>query len=267
MVFGGDYPDYAESRGRTRYAVVSGLAAAAFEPVREDALGYFDLATVSPEWARHGQQKVPFELFRIGDRHAVLLWLDENALVFFTIDLDARLLHPGEYAWTRNLVVASGFGLALHGDMQRDIPPFLDLIAVRLTFARVRQHLMREFLPLDQGVPALQSRPRSRPPGLRTAVRAWWTGVWESVRDAEPLRPCPGVRLKASAGSSPCPTSTTPTSPSPSSVRWAKSRHRSSPTSDGRLGRPNRAIPIGSSDAIVPPSGDRTAGMSRRRRR
>jgi hypothetical protein len=43
---------------------------------------------------------------------------------FFTTDLDALLLHPAEQKVTRNLLVASGFGLQLHPDIQRSIPPF-----------------------------------------------------------------------------------------------------------------------------------------------
>jgi hypothetical protein len=44
--------------------------------------------------------------------------------VFFTVDLDARYLHASEYKWTRNMVIASPFGLQLAGGMQRDVPPF-----------------------------------------------------------------------------------------------------------------------------------------------
>ena len=44
--------------------------------------------------------------------------------VFFTTDLDARLLNPDEYDWTRNLIVSSGFGLELAPCLQRHIPPF-----------------------------------------------------------------------------------------------------------------------------------------------
>lgn len=33
--------------------------------------------------------------------------------VFFTTDLDARLAHPGQYEWNRNLIVASAYGLGL----------------------------------------------------------------------------------------------------------------------------------------------------------
>ena len=35
--------------------------------------------------------------------------------VFFTTDLDARLLHPDNIEWTRNMVVASSYGLNLQG--------------------------------------------------------------------------------------------------------------------------------------------------------
>ncbi len=46
--------------------------------------------------------------------------------VFFTTDMDARLTHPDQNAWARNLVVASHYGLALHPGLQRDVPPFRD---------------------------------------------------------------------------------------------------------------------------------------------
>ncbi len=46
--------------------------------------------------------------------------------IFFTTDLDARLLHPSENKWARNLIVASAFGLELDENEQRFIPPFRD---------------------------------------------------------------------------------------------------------------------------------------------
>jgi len=46
--------------------------------------------------------------------------------IFFTTDLDARLLHPSQYDWTRNLIVASHFGLQLHPALQGSIPSFRD---------------------------------------------------------------------------------------------------------------------------------------------
>lgn len=44
--------------------------------------------------------------------------------VFFTTDLDARLLRAEHLEWTRNLVVASGFGFDLAPCLQKGIPPF-----------------------------------------------------------------------------------------------------------------------------------------------
>jgi hypothetical protein len=44
--------------------------------------------------------------------------------VFFTTDLDARLYHPAEAEGTRNLIVASAFGLELAERWQGHIPPF-----------------------------------------------------------------------------------------------------------------------------------------------
>jgi len=50
--------------------------------------------------------------------------------IFFTTDLDARYLHPANIEWTRNLVVASSFGLQLREDrenredLQGEVPPF-----------------------------------------------------------------------------------------------------------------------------------------------
>lgn len=46
--------------------------------------------------------------------------------IFFTTDLDARLWHPGQLKWTRNMIVAASFGLELKGGLQQDIPPFRD---------------------------------------------------------------------------------------------------------------------------------------------
>ncbi|MDJ0839244.1 MAG: hypothetical protein QNK37_22190 [Acidobacteriota bacterium] len=43
---------------------------------------------------------------------------------FFTTDLDARLLHPDQYQWARNVIVASGFGLKLEQSLQGNVSPF-----------------------------------------------------------------------------------------------------------------------------------------------
>ena len=47
-------------------------------------------------------------------------------VIFFTTDLDARLLHPQEQDWARNLIVASNFGLQLNARLQDEILPFRD---------------------------------------------------------------------------------------------------------------------------------------------
>jgi hypothetical protein len=45
-------------------------------------------------------------------------------VIFFTTDLDARLLHEVYNNWTRNLVIASGFDLKLPTKFQGEVPPF-----------------------------------------------------------------------------------------------------------------------------------------------
>lgn len=46
--------------------------------------------------------------------------------IFFTTDLDARLFHASQLRWTRNLIVASSFGLRLNDELQGTITPFRD---------------------------------------------------------------------------------------------------------------------------------------------
>lgn len=52
------------------------------------------------------------------------LRLQFPGVLFFTTDLDARFFHPSEIKWTRNLLVASPFGLQLNEDFQKKTPPF-----------------------------------------------------------------------------------------------------------------------------------------------
>ncbi|MEE8105701.1 MAG: hypothetical protein V3T86_09225 [Planctomycetota bacterium] len=49
--------------------------------------------------------------------------LQANA-VFFTTDLDDRFMHPRQLPYTRNLVVASHYGLELHPNLQGETMPF-----------------------------------------------------------------------------------------------------------------------------------------------
>ncbi|MEB2307692.1 MAG: hypothetical protein OZ917_00065 [Candidatus Brocadiaceae bacterium] len=62
----------------------------------------------------------------IYDKLLILRALREQfpGAIFFTTDLDARLFHYTELPWTRNLIVASSYGLQLHHDLQGGIPPF-----------------------------------------------------------------------------------------------------------------------------------------------
>ena len=46
--------------------------------------------------------------------------------IFFTTDLDTRLMHPDDFNVTRNLIVAASFGLQLDSNLQKSIPPFRD---------------------------------------------------------------------------------------------------------------------------------------------
>jgi hypothetical protein len=61
--------------------------------------------------------------------------------VFFTTNLDARLIHPQESKWARNLVVVSDFDLELNPGLQRDIPPLRDAYQTAALFAT--QFVMR----------------------------------------------------------------------------------------------------------------------------
>jgi hypothetical protein len=56
-------------------------------------------------------------------------------VVFFTTDLDASLLHPKEFEWTHNLVIASYFGLELHPDLQERVLPFRDTYQTSFFFS------------------------------------------------------------------------------------------------------------------------------------
>jgi hypothetical protein len=47
--------------------------------------------------------------------------------IFFTVDLDRRLVQPSNYQWTRNLLVGSGYGFELNAGLQKSIPPFRDV--------------------------------------------------------------------------------------------------------------------------------------------
>ena len=58
--------------------------------------------------------------------------------VFFTTDLDSRLVYADEYSWTRNLVIASHYGLELYDQLQRDVPPFRSSYQTSTYFATMQ---------------------------------------------------------------------------------------------------------------------------------
>jgi hypothetical protein len=67
--------------------------------------------------------------------------------LFFTTDLDERFLDPPAHRTARNLLVASHYGLALHEDLQRAIPPFRSVYQTSLFLGCMKA--LR-----DQGTPA-----------------------------------------------------------------------------------------------------------------
>lgn len=129
-------------------------------------------------------------------------------VTFFTTDLDARMLHPSELAWTRNLIVASPFGLQLRNHLQRAIAPFRDSYQTSVFFATLqalgcadRREGQRQRDPNDASAvpPRIFELGRSgaydldiwsdaypHPPSLR--VSAWLTGVhWRALTGAAVL--------------------------------------------------------------------------------
>ena len=71
------------------------------------------------------------------DKYLVLQALKQRfpAAIFFTTDLDARLLHEVYNDWTRNLVIASGFDLQLPPEIQGEVPPFRSSYQTSVFFA------------------------------------------------------------------------------------------------------------------------------------
>lgn len=112
----------------------------------------------------------------IYDKMAILRALREDfpRAVFFTTDLDARMLDVDQYRWTRNLVVASSFGLQLAPCLQKHIPPFRGVyqtsgyLAARLTLynafagVEVGRGVFCPEYPQDELVPLVASGARSQ---------------------------------------------------------------------------------------------------------
>jgi len=62
------------------------------------------------------------------DKYLVLQALRQRLpdAIYFTTDLDARMTHPDNYKWMRNVIVASNYDLQLYWPIQGEIPPFRD---------------------------------------------------------------------------------------------------------------------------------------------
>lgn len=78
-------------------------------------------------------------------------------VLFFTTDLDARLFHPSEIKSTRNLIVASSYGLQLHQKLQKNTPPFRDSYqtSLYLTTLLALEKLHPEKLFLEKSLEAI----------------------------------------------------------------------------------------------------------------
>ncbi|MCC6965341.1 MAG: hypothetical protein IT391_03525 [Nitrospira sp.] len=72
--------------------------------------------------------------------------------LFFTTDLDSRLTHATQLSWTRNLVVASHFGLELDPRLQTPIPPFRDSYQTALFYSVLRAVDALEAVPEKQAL-------------------------------------------------------------------------------------------------------------------
>ena len=58
--------------------------------------------------------------------------------LFFTTDLDSRLVYAEDYHWTRNVVMVSHYGLELYDQLQRDVPPFRSSYQTSTYFAALQ---------------------------------------------------------------------------------------------------------------------------------
>lgn len=84
------------------------------------------------------------------DKYLVLQALKQRfpEAIFFTTDLDARLMHEVYIDWTRNLVVASGFDLQLPAEIQEDVPPFRSSYQTSVFYAVLQAFCSQETLPV-----------------------------------------------------------------------------------------------------------------------
>lgn len=103
--------------------------------------------------------------------------------VFFTTDLDSRLVYAEDYHWTRNLVFASHYGLELYGMLQRDVPPFRSSYQTSTYFATLQAvgHVwpLRTCPPGGPSQPGVVNDTFLSPCGYKanlTADHVWFSG-------------------------------------------------------------------------------------------
>ena len=90
-----------------------------------------ELADLNADFLRKGESGIAAVGVLGSDVYDKLLVLEalRSALpnaIFFTSSIDARLAHPDEWRWARNLLVASPFGLTINDAHKNKIPPFRD---------------------------------------------------------------------------------------------------------------------------------------------
>ena len=115
--------------------------------------------------------------------------------VFFTTDLDVRMLDGDQYEWTRNLVVASSFGLELNPCLQKTVPPFRSSYQ---TAAYLSTHLALHDLLVDEQGNVKGAKPDQRnlvcPEAGPSPQRAYLPDISPEVDKTTDGRCTPGPR-------------------------------------------------------------------------
>ena len=130
----------AQAKGQAWFGNQSQGAEKNIEPEGRSQLDYvIRLATaLKQEETKNGQFKAIGVLG--GDVYDKLLILQAlrdrfPTAIFFTTDLNARLAFPDQWKSTRNLIIASHFGLELQPELQTPIPPFRDSYQTSLFYS------------------------------------------------------------------------------------------------------------------------------------
>lgn len=110
--------------------------------------------------------------------------------MFFTTDLDARLLHADQSEWTRNLLVASNYGFSLRRELQGSTPPFRNgyQASAYLATLMAAQNLMNEVGPAELNRRLNQwQQPLIYELGRTRAIALWQDGL-SSASDSDCAR-------------------------------------------------------------------------------